>query len=180
MTPLEVYEKADVDSLPVDPISAANALGIKVISYSSFLSIADVDIENLYKKSREGFSFKYGEQYCIVINERSCGEKRRRFTIAHELGHIVLGHLELPEITKKCENEANFFASEFLAPPAVLEACGVNSAAEISKICGISAGCAEIVFSNLYKKCNSKYKNLVKNRFSDYILLYNSAKQYIV
>ena len=47
----------------------------------------------------------------IFINKAMSGD-RQRFTLAHELGHIVMHQVPSPDV----ENEANGFASEFLMP----------------------------------------------------------------
>ncbi len=56
---------------------------------------------------------KYTEesQYIIVINDNMPFD-RYRFTLAHELGHIILHRISKPE----AEDEANAFASELLMP----------------------------------------------------------------
>ncbi len=52
----------------------------------------------------------------IFINSESPGD-RMRYTLAHELGHIVLHHhLDLPP--EECEQQADLFAAEFLMPTA--------------------------------------------------------------
>lgn len=47
----------------------------------------------------------------VFVNSNTPGD-RLRFTLAHELGHIVMHAIPTPEI----ENEANAFAAEFLVP----------------------------------------------------------------
>jgi Zn-dependent peptidase ImmA (M78 family)/transcriptional regulator with XRE-family HTH domain len=54
----------------------------------------------------------------IVISEGKPGD-RQRFTLAHELGHLVM-HYSFPQGLKKVEDEANQFASEFLMPAEAL------------------------------------------------------------
>ncbi|MDD2542272.1 MAG: ImmA/IrrE family metallo-endopeptidase [Desulfuromonadaceae bacterium] len=49
----------------------------------------------------------------IFVNELLPGD-RLRFTLAHELGHIVMHHNSIPG--PEMESEANAFASEFLMP----------------------------------------------------------------
>lgn len=58
---------------------------------------------------------------CIALNVNpSFSPDRRRFTLAHELGHVVLHREEIEDesAAKRQEKEANDFASEFLAPAA--------------------------------------------------------------
>lgn len=50
----------------------------------------------------------------IVISDGKPGD-RQRFTLAHELGHLVM-HYSFPQGLKQVEAEANQFASEFLMP----------------------------------------------------------------
>lgn len=50
---------------------------------------------------------------CIFLN-RSVPPDRMRFSLAHELGHIIMHRIPTDDI----ENEANAFASEFLMPTA--------------------------------------------------------------
>jgi Zn-dependent peptidase ImmA (M78 family) len=47
---------------------------------------------------------------------------RKRFTIAHEIGHFLLGHTcEGADIDSEPEREANQFAAEFLIPIAFVK-----------------------------------------------------------
>lgn len=171
----ELYKTAGICDLPLDPVQAADALGIKVVSYATIAEIYEETTRNLYRYSRFGFSFKENKGLVIAINENSCGERRRRFTLAHELGHCVLGHLDLPKIDGKCEREAERFAADFLAPQVVLHFCGVSSADEIAVCCGISKTAAEVVYRELVEKRRSGYKFLADEQieiakvFEDYI-----------
>ena len=160
LTMAELYKTAGICDLPLDPLQAADALGIKVVSYATIAEIYEETTRNLYRYSRFGFSFKEKKRLVIAINENSCGERRRRFTLAHELGHCVLGHLELPKIDEKCEREADRFAADFLAPQVVLHFCGTSSVDEIAVCCGISKAAAEIVFRDLAEKRRKGYKFL--------------------
>lgn len=57
---------------------------------------------------------EYNERPLIMIRKLDSWE-RTRWTLAHELGHILL-HAGIKNITDIHEDEANRFASEFLAP----------------------------------------------------------------
>jgi Zn-dependent peptidase ImmA (M78 family)/transcriptional regulator with XRE-family HTH domain len=50
----------------------------------------------------------------MVVSADVAGE-RDRYTIAHELGHIIMHH-HLAALPEKCEDEADAFAREFLMP----------------------------------------------------------------
>lgn len=51
----------------------------------------------------------------ICINKKLTGD-RQRFTLAHELGHLIMHTDSFPEDLKRIEEEADMFASEFLMP----------------------------------------------------------------
>lgn len=75
-----------------------------------------------------------------------------RFTIAHELGHILLGH-ELSDgfghfrtasdKRPAAERQADEFAARLLAPACVLWALDVYSAEDIAALCDISFTAAQ-------------------------------------
>lgn len=51
---------------------------------------------------------------------------RRRFTIAHEIGHVVMGHPNVSSFSNfeskdPCETEANQFAAELLMPLSIIK-----------------------------------------------------------
>lgn len=59
--------------------------------------------------------------YCVIVENNKESWTRKNFSIAHELGHIILHSNEnFTELTKseqnEIENEANAFASAFLLP----------------------------------------------------------------
>jgi Zn-dependent peptidase ImmA (M78 family) len=124
------------------------ALPIKILKITKNLDIQvskNSDVK-LLKQKESGRSYidEYGK-WCIVYDDEH-SKQRCRFTIAHELGHIVLGHklknghhartfdLSKPET----ETEADVFASRLLAPACVLWALDLHTAEEIAKICEIS------------------------------------------
>lgn len=71
---------------------------------------------------------------------------RQRFSIAHELGHILLGHVGQYQLVNRephpednpIEQAANVFASRLLAPACVLWALDARTPKQISELCGIS------------------------------------------
>lgn len=75
---------------------------------------------------------RVGNRGRIRVSDAEGNLGRRRFSIAHELGHFVLGHAdsgwvrclehELHDFggTSRVETEANYFASEFLLPESLV------------------------------------------------------------
>ncbi len=98
----------------------------------------------------DGYSCMIGGKPYIFVNNKAY-EPRQRFTVAHELGHILLGHVGKYELVNRepssednpIEQAANIFASRLLAPACVLWGCNVQSADDIVKLCHISKQAAE-------------------------------------
>lgn len=150
----EVYERAGIGALPVSPVETARAFGIKTVNYSDICEIYCRSLRELYRLSLYGFSFEENGRQIIAVNELACGERRRRFTIAHELGHCLLGHVSGLGSSKPNaaqERDADLFAAELLAPLSVLRMCGVSSAEELARVCGLSKTAAEIRFAELLR-----------------------------
>lgn len=175
MTIDELYEKAGVRRLPVDPAEIADVLGIKVVSYKTAAEFFGVNIQKLYMKYPLGFSFRCSDVWGIALNENSCGKRRQRFTAAHELAHCILGHLNGSSTPSQSdERSADSFAAELLAPLVVLNACGVSTSEEIAQLCGISRAAADIRLTRLAERERggffaSKEERRISERFAEFI-----------
>lgn len=69
----------------------------------------------------DGVSFKTDNGIPVIIVNKNFSNDRKRFTLAHELGHLlmhIVGDFPIPKHRnqKEREYEANCFASEFLMP----------------------------------------------------------------
>ena len=123
----------NVSSLPVKILDISKKSGIKVIKNS---------LANKLITSQKGQSY-INQDEAIIIYDDTLPKTVIRYTVAHELGHIFLGHdLEYPTIG--IENEANVFASRLLAPACVLWGLNLQTPQEIALVCGISLQSAEI------------------------------------
>jgi len=103
---------------PVDPWEVADRLQIKV-------SEEPLDAD--------GYLLQRNNNTRILISKEIDYEPRKRFTIAHEIGHFYIPHHQaeifrcLPKdlqsfrTNKKIENEANEFAAEFFLPAVEVE-----------------------------------------------------------
>lgn len=85
-------------------------------------------------------------RYLIMTNEAVLDNNagRRRWTLAHEIGHILCGHFELcPYIEKFAENnssvfpeyekEADYFAATILAPMPLFEPLNIRVAEDVQR-----------------------------------------------
>lgn len=148
-----------ISSLPVNLGAVCQHLGIKAYTYRAAAdAIASVGLSNQCKLS-DGFTYCNGGKAYIFYDDATCSLGRQRFTVAHELGHIILGHVGAGEHTvanrdpspndNPHEIQANQFAARILAPACVLHAMGVTKAEDISQICEISLLAAEFRASRL-------------------------------
>lgn len=108
--------------------------------------------------SLDGYFMYEGDSALIVINE-SRAVVRQRFSVAHELGHLVMGHgaagfvggLLLEGRREKWkEVHANRFASELLMPEVHLAQFRASLTSEkLSRICHVSEEAARIRLEQL-------------------------------
>ena len=176
----EILLTADITSLPVDLNKVLKAVDVKAILYCD--AFFDTDSPRLI--GSDGFVTKIGGKKAIYLNEQKGTTQRRRFTLAHELGHIVLDHpitpiiyrnSEIDEGQKPEEVQANVFARDLLMPAGVLAALHVTTVDEIIRICNVSRVSAQIRLerlTELYKR--NKFgahplERQVVSQFKDFI-----------
>lgn len=159
MTGTQALLQSGAAALPVDILLLAKHFGIKVVDYNAFTRVYDMDKQELYRRvSYGGFSLMTEGSYICVLNSSLCGQPRRKWTAAHEIGHILSGHIsgEITLPTSEQEQQADTFAAELLAPLTVLHFCGVSSALEIERLCGLSGQAAEYRFQELSRMRRSQ------------------------
>ena len=176
----EILLKADITSLPVDLSKVLKAVDVKAILYCD--AFFDADSPKL--RGSDGFVTKIGDKKAIYLNESKGTIQRRRFTLAHELGHIVLDHpinpiiyrnSEVDENQSPTEIQANIFARDLLMPAGVLAKLHVTTVDEIMQICNVSRISAQIRLerlTELYKRNKFGAHPLERQviaRFSDLI-----------
>ncbi|MBQ8195508.1 MAG: ImmA/IrrE family metallo-endopeptidase [Oscillospiraceae bacterium] len=152
MNAAEILIKAGINSLPTDLNKIAAAFNIKIVSYKDCADCYSMDMQRMYEDiSTQGFSFCVDGAFVAAINENACGRLRRHWTIAHELAHILLGHVTKYDTSVSLlrEKEADRLAAELLAPLTVLQFCCVSSVAETERLCRLSRQAAEIRFKEL-------------------------------
>ena len=128
---VDMFETYHVSCVPINAFEIATRMGVKVIPYSAF----DERIKSLMmKESEDGFTKINCGVYTIYYND-SKRYGRINNTIMHEIGHIVLGHLEESELA---EAEAKFFAKYALAPPPLIHKLKLTSPEQIEYFFEIS------------------------------------------
>ena len=177
----EVLIACGVRSLPVNLGNIADFYGLKVVLYS------DTILTQLFKEDvlrGDGFIIRNNSEKQIFINDKIHNRNRRRFTLAHELGHGILNHdigkihyrnNENDSQTDMQELQANVFARDILMPATVLAALDIHTPEEIMELCDVSRRSAEIRaerMAELYRR-NMFNRHLaerkVRELFDDFI-----------
>lgn len=156
---LRVYASMPHISFPVNPLEIINQyVNCRYLSYQKFAEINGCTIDEVIEacKSKSGCS-NYdiaNDRYLILCNESTEDHNtpgRQRWTMLHEIGHILCGHhkqsaaemLSENDITasanKEFEAEADYFAATVSAPFPLFERMGVKSVAGVQSIFGLSA-----------------------------------------
>lgn len=159
---------------------------INVISLQEYSAITNIPLYKLTSNSlfNDGYTyFKNGNAY-IFYNDDIETEGRKMWTISHEIGHIVLGHSTQCD---KNEKEANFFASQLLAPQCVLKELVKNGAHitpnYLSTKFHLSKEASENCLNSLSKiidndYATTEYDDIVINLFKPYINMDYSYDSY--
>ncbi|MDD4844816.1 MAG: ImmA/IrrE family metallo-endopeptidase [Anaerotignum sp.] len=184
----EVLRDCGIECFPVNLGEICRHYKIKTIPYSKFTLW---DMVDPHAKKGDGFSLKLETQYYLVFNDSIHHLGRTRFTIAHELGHILLGHVEtitfyrnseIDSDTNEKETQANIFARDLLMPAAVLAALHVHAPEEIAAFCNISLQSAQIRAKRmeaLYQRdCFQQHplERAITEQFGNYIKKINYQK----
>lgn len=122
----------NIDRLPVNLIQITIRSGIKVLRNSDVNELSGNEIGTTL----------FTDDGCYIIFDDECTPGRARFTVAHEIAHVLLGHVH--KENPSAEEEANMFAARILAPACVLWGLRLHSAREIAQVCDISMSAAAI------------------------------------
>lgn len=146
---LDLYKRCHIHSFPVDCTDILKQLNCRVYSYSYLKEHHPALYSYCSRYSDDGLKYKD-----VVIYNDNHAKSRIRFTLAHEIGHIILGHTAL---SPHCEQQANAFAANLLAPLPLIYYYHCQSASDISQKFGLSAPAADIAWSDYLKWKHSSH-----------------------
>jgi hypothetical protein len=154
-----ILASESVTRLPIDPIQLYKEFGWHLYTYSQAKMIVGENFVNILRKceidaTTKPFFQKNGQiNYCTLYDEEITPFNRIRFTLAHEIAHIILGHcLEDKKIRriKPFEDEADRFAAELLAPIPILKSINAtHSPSFIMEICELTPRAANNRYEDL-------------------------------
>ncbi len=180
----ELYSKLKINYYPIDPFKTISYFtNITLISYSAFMKDFDHTPQQMIKitKSKVGCCYyqRSLNRYMILYNDKCNSQGRILWTIIHELGHIMCNHYNIvfpstltdDEIYDFKEREANFFASIFLAHPAILKKLDIQCSTDLEIYCSLSKEAASYRYKN-FKSYDINHKGI----YSDALVVDNFQK----
>ncbi|MCM1164893.1 MAG: ImmA/IrrE family metallo-endopeptidase [Lachnospiraceae bacterium] len=125
------FKKAEILAKELRMMQPANSLSLNVLSmeydryvyfdsFENYSKLCGVPLSALTMngKLKDGYTIKVNKNVNVILyHEGSTGKPRLNWTLAHEIGHIYLGHDDDGEIQ---EVEANQFAAELLMPTPII------------------------------------------------------------
>lgn len=136
-------------SYPFDIFGFLLGLGIRLVPYSSLplknLRALMLAYPDAVTRRPQNFDVR---KMTIFYNDIGRDAERVRFTLAHELAHLVLEH---PSDDEPFESEANYGAGYILAPDPIVAKFSKRDAAVIKHDFSLSDTCAHVV---LRHTCN--------------------------
>lgn len=129
---LSIYKTLEITAFPIDCFDVMRKLGFKIVKYS--------ELSNKKKYACQ----KLSRDACLIKDtlfyDESTYPRRVAFSIGHELGHYFL--------ETDAEDEADEFASHFLAPRILIHKYGYRNADKIHDHFGLSYAAANRALSD--------------------------------
>ncbi len=135
---METFINGGIKSFPFDYELVINKLGYHLFKYSE---LSEEKRNSCFLVSDESLKL-----YDNIYYNDTMLPARIRFSIAHELGHILLDHGDYKNAEK--ETEANYFASHLLAPRMAIHYAGCKNQNDVAKVFCISQEAAQYAFDD--------------------------------
>lgn len=113
-TVADLIEDWDISVYPFSVWELARRMGIRTIRYSELPEWLCVEVELYWPNAITIYPSDFNPSRTFIFYNDRFDRERIRFTIAHELAHLVLTHPGTGEDIY--EHEANIFANYLLAP----------------------------------------------------------------
>ncbi len=176
------FKKLGIDKFPLNMFDIYKNYNIPLVTYTEASKNLNftVTVENLRAKHVDAFCFKSEKSYIVFYDDEAYSD-RIPFTLAHELGHILLKHhyyhnngiIKRYAVLKHKdwrETEADSFAGAFLRPAPLIKILNLHINSDIAGVFGISGACAK-VGASIAKRISTPPKliDYFKHQFYDFI-----------
>ena len=179
----------EINKYPLDIYQIfKNIKNCEIVPYRNLMQKFKLSLDEAirYCGSRDGSSnYDAKKNKCLIFFNNFTTNERQLWTLAHELGHLILKHHINNDKTKlfrnslsaleyqTLEEEANFFAGLLLAHPIILNALNIKTEKKVKEICNISNNAAKFRYQ-YFKRWQLNPINLLSN-----ILVLNSFSLFI-
>ena len=186
-----LFQSNSINTFPFQVRQLLKNYDVKIFRYSTLADNSNYTVDDIVdiigSEDGETFYLPKNKLYLVTYNDVCLSAERRRWTLAHELGHIVLQHFQLFPLSESAmgaglfqlsasenrlfEREADFFASELLCSPALLCQIPIKLQVDVSMAFKISNEAAKYAIARTIKN-REFYKNRIdfyNNQFHDFI-----------
>lgn len=158
---VDMYVQTDMKTFPVNVFELCEKLGYICKPYSSLGIEKCIKITNYFE---DGFH-QFEEGKVVIYYNDIKPEGRIRFTIMHEVGHMIRNHFEPSQLA---ETEAEWFAAYSLCPPPIVNMHNISDAYSLMIKFNITSDCAYnsmnryIIWKKRRAKLTDYEKSLIK------------------
>ena len=180
---LQLYRSLPTISFPMNPQLFFDQIkNCKTMAYTTFAEINSCSINDVLElcESESGCTHYdiTNNRYLVLFNGSTANNNvvgRIRWTLAHELGHVILKHLSYlaePRIAEnnfnklsnpELEAEADYFAALLLCPMPLYEQLHIQSASDIQDVFGLSYEASNVRWNEYIKWKRSHRKTAWEN-----------------
>ena len=168
-----IYQTAAEASLCCLLSCGVSALPVKPVRIVMHYNVPCFDCAHPLLEGEIGRIIQRADGRVQIVLDPSKPIVQKRFAVAHELGHYLLGHLDrLPEPEDECN--ADCFADGVLMPPCVLYGVHAFDTSTISRVCKVPYTAAQ--------RCSDGFKAFRKKREPESVLeqqVYEQFRRFI-
>lgn len=178
-----------IEQFPVRPTGIARKNNILVFEYSDYMHATGRTCAELFDRyGKDGFTQLLNGRYTVFYNH--CNSPARcRWTLAHELGHIFLGHIteQRPTLSRGVvkdflDIQADNFTARLLCPEVIAHFCDVQSAEELRDLFDVSVQATQARWRSLSERRSrgsfrlGSEEKILLNQLDSFIARYISEK----
>lgn len=143
-----------IKTFPVDCFSILNKYNFRTITYTQLKAKKPEAYELCLSISNDAFMDRVNR---IVAYNEKVNIQRIRFSLMHELGHFIL--------QTDSEDAADYYASNILAPRAIMNNLECKNADDVHSVFDISYAAANRAWYDCRHRVWSKYDQAIKEHF---------------